>query len=46
MYLDEDKLHNKNIHLDVTYNFVVDKIFNLKMFRVIKYYFQHSNLEI
>lgn len=45
MYLDEDKLHNKNIDLDVTYNFVVD-FFNLKLFRVIKYYFQLSNLEI
>ena len=38
MNLNEDKLYNKMVALDLIYNFVVEVFFEIKLFRVSKKY--------
>lgn len=46
MKLYDDKIYTKIVDLDVIFNFVVDKIFYLKLFRFSKVRFNLSYFEI
>ena len=46
MNLNEDKLYIIMVALDVIYNFVVENIFELKLFRVSKYCCKFIDFEI